>query len=67
MKPFRLPHLPPRPSGSGAFWDYRVACALRSDAAAAGPPKKRGKPGRRPAEAGEAEQRWDAEGGRTRL
>lgn len=68
MKPFRLLLPPPRPLGSGAFWDYAEASARRQKGAAR---VRAGRPGirlaRLAAEREQAEQRWDNEGGKTAL
>jgi hypothetical protein len=57
----------PRPTGTGAFWDYACASAKRQDSVEATRP--RSSPSVRLAriatEREQAEQRWDSEGGKS--
>jgi len=66
VKPLPIAPPAPRPSGTGAFWDYAAASARDQDNAAS---RRRVRPSlvlARVASEGEhAEQRWDNEGGKT--
>ena len=57
------PPIEPRPSGTGAFWDYACASARQQDAAEAARPRPSERLARIAAEREQAEQRWDSEGG----
>jgi len=65
VKPLRiaLPP-PPRPSGTGAFWDYAAASARDQDTARPVRVRPSLMLARLAREGEQAEQRWDNEGGR---
>ena len=60
-----LQPLDPRPSGTGAFWDYACASARRQDAVEAARPRPSLRLALIAAELEQAEARWDSEGGKS--